>query len=66
MDELQVEKAIALCLNWLGVPEREAAGLALMVQKAGKEDEMLDWLEANEEATAQEAIQAVIQITQQN
>ena len=64
MEGLQVEMAIARCLNWLGVPDREATGLALMVREAGKEDEMLDWLEANEGATAQEAIRAVAQITQ--
>lgn len=64
MEGLQVEIAIVRCLNWIGVPDEAAAALALMVQKAGKEDEMLDWLEANEGATAQEVIQAVVQITQ--
>ncbi len=55
-------KLLLCCLNAYEMEEDEAIGISLILNKEGKVDEMLEWMEHHTTATPEEVLRGALEI----
>lgn len=60
------ERTLLRCLKAYEVPKDDAVGISLFLNKAGKVDEMLEWIKNHISATPEEVLRGALEILNLN